>query len=123
MPAEEATKGNSEIALIERITARLGVRPGVARWSGDDATGALGRDTAEVGDLCCVTGTVGAAAAGLMLVEDPSLGVGVPEAEGLIAAHRRPTPRLAAGRALATPGGAAAMLDCSDGLALDAGRI
>ena len=236
MPAEEATKGNSEIALIERITARLGVRPGVARSIGDDAAvldgdppvvlsqdllvegvhfaratmgwadvghralavnlsdlaamGAdpvaalvglglperdgpspadlealydgmealaaahgltvaggdvtsapamviavtvagrmghgiapLGRDTAEAGDLCCVTGTLGAAAAGLLLVEDPRLGVGVPEAEALAAAHRRPTPRLAGGRALASPGGAAAMLDCSDGLALDAGRI
>src|SRR5262249_62018985 len=39
------------------------------------------------------------------------------------AAPRRPTPRLAAGRALAALGGASALMDCSDGLALDAGRM
>jgi len=83
----------------------------------------LGRDGAEPGDLCCVTGTLGAAAAGLLVVNEPRLGSGVPEASGLTGAHRRPTPRLAAGRALAAPGGASALMDCSDGLALDASRM
>jgi thiamine-monophosphate kinase len=80
------------------------------------------RSGAAVGDVLCVTGALGAAAAGLLLVEDPSLAASVKQAESLREALRRPMPRVAAGQALAA-GGATAMLDCSDGLALDASRI
>jgi len=80
------------------------------------------RSGARDGDLLCVTGALGAAAAGLLVLEDPGLRVPPDEAEALVAAHRRPEPRLAAGRALAAHG-AHAMLDCSDGLALDALRM
>ncbi|MDX6646607.1 MAG: thiamine-monophosphate kinase [Miltoncostaeaceae bacterium] len=80
------------------------------------------RSGAREGDLLCVTGALGAAAAGLILLERPGLTVPPEDAARLVAAHRRPEPRLAAGRALAE-GGAHAMLDCSDGLALDALRM
>jgi thiamine-monophosphate kinase len=80
------------------------------------------RSGAREGDLLCVTGLLGAAAAGLILLEQPGLPVPSGDAERLVAAHRRPEPRLAAGRTLAREG-AHAMLDCSDGLALDALRM
>jgi thiamine-monophosphate kinase len=76
------------------------------------------------GDVLCVTGALGASAAGLMLLERPELAGAVPApvAERLRAAHLRPEPRIAAGLALGAAG-ARAMLDVSDGVALDAGRL
>jgi thiamine-monophosphate kinase len=76
------------------------------------------RAGARPGDALVVTGELGGAAAGLLLIEDESL-------SGDDALRRRqldPTPRLAAGMALAAAG-ATAMIDISDGLAGDAGHI
>ncbi len=69
------------------------------------------------GDAVLVSGPLGAAAAGLRLLRAD------PAAEGpAVAAHRRPVPRLAAGRAAAVAG-ARAMIDVSDGLGLDLDRL
>ncbi|MBS1893001.1 MAG: thiamine-phosphate kinase, partial [Actinobacteria bacterium] len=81
------------------------------------------RGGARPGDALVVTGELGGAAAGLALLERPSAaGLDAPTADALRARQLDPTPRLAAGQALAAAG-ATAMIDISDGLAGDAGHV
>lgn len=78
-----------------------------------------GRDGALPGDLLVVTGSLGASAAGLAIVQER---VTAPTAGADLAdRHRRPQPRLAEGRTMAPH--AHAMMDLSDGLATDARRL
>jgi len=79
------------------------------------------RSGARPGDVLWVTGPLGASVAGLHLLEDPAL-PRPPAADDLCAAHLRPRPRIREGAALAAAG-VHAMLDCSDGLAIDARRL
>ena len=80
-------------------------------------TGPVRRDGARPGDAICVTGTLGAAAQGLReLMADPG-------ATGEATDRQRyPRARVEAGRVLAA-GGATAMIDISDGLAVDLWRV
>ena len=87
----------------------------------DDGTAALlRRDAARPGDLVAVSGTPGAAAVGLALIE---AGRAAEEAAApLVAAHRRPPARLDLGRA-AVAAGVRCAIDISDGLLQDLGHV
>jgi thiamine-monophosphate kinase len=81
----------------------------------------VSRAGAEPGNVLVVTGELGGAAAGLLLLERAELADAL-DAEVAGELRRRqlePTPRLAAGQALAVSG-ATAMIDVSDGLGGDA---
>jgi thiamine-monophosphate kinase len=83
------------------------------------------RGGARPGDLVVVTGTLGRAAAGLVALEHDAVRAAVDPAlaDRATAAQRRPQPRLAAGRALGEARAVRAMIDLSDGLALDLWRV
>jgi len=76
------------------------------------------RSGARVGDRLAVCGSLGHSAAGLLLLQRGQSGL-APE---LVGYHRRPRPPYEQGP-VAARAGATAMLDISDGLGRDAGRI
>lgn len=82
---------------------------------------ALLRSSAEVGDLICVTGTLGDSGAGLKAIL--SSVSRTEDVKKLIERHYRPTPRIAEGIALRLSGAVHAMMDISDGIASDIRHI
>jgi thiamine-monophosphate kinase len=128
----------AEVARLDRVYAGIAdacTAFGVALAGGDTSRGpvlslavtAIGeaeqvvtRAGARPGDRLVVSGPLGAAAAGLALLEraDAPARELLGRHPQLVAAHRRPTPDLAAGPRLARAG-ATAMVDVSDGLAGD----
>jgi thiamine-monophosphate kinase len=84
----------------------------------------VSRSGAEPGDVVAVTGELGGAAAGLLLLQRRDLARNLAEdlAERLRHRQLEPSPRLAAGQALAASG-ATAMIDLSDGLGGDARHV
>jgi thiamine-monophosphate kinase len=86
----------------------------------------LRRSGARPGDDIWITGTLGDAAMGLKLLEKLPLPEGEGWGEGedyLISRLLDPTPRTAAGLALAESGLVSAMIDISDGILADFGHI
>ena len=79
------------------------------------------RSGAEPGEGLYLTGETGLSAAGLKFLENPGLtALAVPE---LLKRHLRPEPRLAFAREASRRGHISAMVDVSDGVAIDAGHL
>lgn len=110
------------VALVGGDTCRSPLVTIAITVTGDAAEGKmLRRSGARPGDLVAVTGYLGSAAAGfVMLDEKLKLENGVAAYVG--EAFRRPSPRLAEGRLLVDFGVQAGM-DISDGLVIDLGHI
>lgn len=89
---------------------------------GTDGGRAVGRDGARPGHELFVTGPLGASAAGLRLLRTGTLPTPGSAEAVAVETHRRPVARLAEGAA-ARRAGVAAMMDVSDGLALDLWRL
>lgn len=82
--------------------------------------GAVARRGAASGDDIYTTGTLGDSALGLAILSGDSR---PPGSEGPVSRHVEPVPRLAAGGLLGRLGIASSMIDVSDGLFIDLGRI
>jgi thiamine-monophosphate kinase len=82
------------------------------------------RSGAQPGDILVLTGELGGAGAGRLLLDRPELGANLAgaTADGLRGRQLEPTPRLGSGRSLAAAG-ATAMIDLSDGLSGDARHV
>ena len=106
--------GQHGIALVGGDTTRGPLSIAVTAMGLVEPGRALRRDGARVGDEVWVTGTLGDAAGGLALLDREPV-------PALRARLDRPTPRVAAGRALA--GIATACVDVSDGLLADLGHV
>ena len=106
--------GQHDVALVGGDTTRGPLSIAVTAMGLVEPGRALRRDGARVGDEVWVTGTLGDAAGGLALLDREAV-------PALRARLDRPTPRVAAGRALA--GIATACVDVSDGLLADLGHV
>ncbi|MDE2695030.1 MAG: thiamine-phosphate kinase [Chloroflexota bacterium] len=93
---------------------------GTATAARDGSPVLLRRDAARPGDLVAVSGTPGASAAGLAMIEAGRAEES--EAEPLVTAHRRPQARIELGRA-AVAAGVTCAIDISDGLLQDLGHV
>jgi thiamine-monophosphate kinase len=89
---------------------------------GEDEPPLLTRSAARPGDALAVTGPLGASAAGLQILARATGPNNSALELAAATAHRRPTPRVAAGLALVRAGVRCA-IDISDGLIADVGHI
>lgn len=109
-----------DVALIGGDTTRGPLTVTVTAHGFIPAGKALRRDGARAGDVVCVSGTPGDAAAGLRCLEERADDLGEARA-ALVARLNRPQPRIATGISLRDVAGAC--IDVSDGLVADLGHV
>lgn len=115
------------LPLIGGDTVRLSGRSarvfGLTAIGRAPAEGVPARSGGQVGDRLWVTGPIGEAGRGLRMLEEGATSLGLADRNdgSAVAAYQYPVPHLALGRALA--GRVSAMMDVSDGLLIDAGRL
>jgi thiamine-monophosphate kinase len=83
----------------------------------------LKRSGAQLGDSIAVTGFLGGSGAGLALLNSPEVSVPAEIRKKVIDIHLRPQARVWAGQVLASNDGIHSMMDISDGLGIDLGRL
>ena len=127
--ADGLTAGIKELGALECSVAGGDLGRGTEISVTAAVLGTLGggravlRSGARSGDVLALAGTVGRAAAGLALLESgPPVHTLAPEQRALLETQCRPRPPLSAGPR-AGLAGATAMMDISDGLVRDAGRL
>jgi thiamine-monophosphate kinase len=115
--AVEATRATGTAIIGGDLSGGRDVTVAVTVLGECPGRGAVLRSGARAGDELLVTGPLGRAAAGLRRRRE-----GAELTDELVEAHRRPWPRLAEGMA-ARGAHAHAMMDLSDGIALDLHRL
>lgn len=119
--------GEHGVAIVGGDTCRSGSVVISVALTGEVPEGVVvTRSGARPGDRVVVTGSLGAAAGGLLLDRAPPTEVAAaaasPWGRGLLQAAARPVARVGEGQTLAQTG-ATAMMDVSDGLSLDLSRL
>jgi len=120
--SEECASGRPEIGVVGGDVVRADrLTMSVTAFGDLQGRRPVTRAGARPGDVVCLLGTVGAAAAGLALLirGDASL---LARHADLVRAHRQPRPPYGSALA-AAEAGATAMIDVSDGLAADLGHL
>jgi len=90
---------------------------------GETTIRVLTRSGAQLGDVIAVTGHLGASGAGLALLEAGDTKVSEEIGDAVVGKHLRPDARVLAGQVFANSEGIHAMMDISDGLGIDLGRL
>jgi thiamine-monophosphate kinase len=90
---------------------------------GETTTRLLTRSGAKLGDVIAVTGSLGGSAAGIFLMTHADADVPDDLRKRLIDRHLQPHARVHAGEILSNIDGIHSMMDISDGLGIDLGRI
>lgn len=114
---EQAERFGATLVGGDTCASKGGIAISITALGEQRPESVLKRSGARPGNLICLSGTVGDAAAGLVALRQ-----GVREGF-LVSRQLDPTPRVAAGVALAEGGLATAMIDVSDGVLGDLGHI
>jgi len=110
--------GKYGVSLVGGDTAAAPVLFVSVALLGESAPGRVRyRSGAQAQDIICTTGSLGAAAAGLFLLENEGVPCPEPLRNFLLRKHKRPEARVGAGLVLSSIPAVHALIDVSDGLA------